>query len=374
MKTRIFSLILLSILLLGACKPKTVAPSFYAIHGTVDSKADSVLYAVTITDSASFKTDTIRVQGGRFTLQGASDSLVQVNLYYAGRTKMYPLYLQKTDEVSVAVTDSMPDIVISGDTVNTPVYLFEKQTAKDSVGYALNLLVSEFVNKHTDNPAALIVIKNRMNALALTPERIKRLLNKLQEPAKAPLLLEQIATIEKISETLPLNQKMPFITFRDQNEKRFPIMNNKGSFTLITFWASWDSLSVQRVKQLKGLAAKYKERPLEVFTISFDKNDSIFKAKVKEYDIPGNNILMEDNFNNDIVQKLGIRTIPSNIIADTNVVVVRKNLFGDELSDFIQENATGRKKNSAKKGESGKKQIDVKSVQKEMTPVKSVTE
>lgn len=350
--------------LLISCKPNKKEESTFRITGKATDI--SSLYAVVRHDSCSFYLDTISVgPDSNFSFNGKADTLMQVDLYTDQRKPFPSLYLRASDSLHLVLKkDTLVDM--SGDTINTPVFKFMQEnngtvawirnyrdsleagktifrTQSDSVENRFREKIQQFVQEREGTPAALILMKENLELISDTLFVRNQLAN---YPKNSPetFLVKQINEYLRRLNFPEFNKKMPPVYFYDEENKRFSLNETLDSFTVITCWATWDSLSVEHVKELRQLADRFANRPLEFISISFDTDKALWKEKVKEYRIPGRNYRFADGFTNETVKKLGIRTLPANLVSNTRVLLVNRDIYGTALKAYLDKEVPASKK------------------------------
>ena len=134
-----------------------------------------------------------------------------------------------------------------------------------------------------------------------------------------------------------VGSKISLFSLRNQagSTKNFNIFENNEYYSLISVWASWDSLSCEKMKDVVKLSKKFKDKPLRFVNISMDTNDSIWNEKIKELGLPDKNFILQRGFNSDVCNKIGIRTIPYNIVLNNKLIIEAKNIYGKELTELL---------------------------------------
>lgn len=285
---------------LGGCKKKTVPviPEI-VLTGTLEP-ADSIsLTAVIQTDTSAFFTDTLSVINGSFELKYPTDSLVRINLLYAGKT--FPVYMKGGDSLGITLK-------------NDSMHVMGK----------IKPFMLWSINEYLRNPS---------DSIARYPSLIRK----------------EIEQYRLQANKVRIGYKIPYVLFRDIKGNNFSTHEAQGNYRLITCWASWDSLSTEQIKQVARLSKKFENKAIAFINLSFDDNDSILKKRVEDLKIPGRNVFMKESFATQNARKTGINTLPYNIVLDAESKVVGMNLFGKQLETYLSEEVKApAKKNTSK--------------------------
>lgn len=280
-----FFLFLLFLLVTTGCRKEVAAPSAFLLEGEWEHADTTFLLASIQTGPNAFFFDTIEVKEDRFEISLPTDSLIKVNLL-AGNSQ-YSVYLGANDTLRVAIR-------------------------KDSL---------HLIGKTT--PFATWSIDTYLQAPVDSLQKL---------PA---IIRSQVEEYREENRKAAIGEKIPYILFKDIDGKNFSSMESNGACRLITFWATWDSASVQQVKELASMARKMDKKAIQFITISLDANDSIWKKEVKALKIPGRNVRLKEGFVDRQARLLGVHTLPQNMVLNTESKVVLKNNFGKELQDAL---------------------------------------
>lgn len=288
---KLFPLFLMLISLATSCKKEkqSVIPSF-VLKGEVMNLDTTAFLAVTQHSLDTFVIDTVAISNNQFEFKHASDSLVKVDLLLGN--KAYSVYTQGGDTVHVK---------IAGDSINV-------------VGKAKPWTLWN-INEYIANPS---------DSLAQYPSIIR----------------EQIETYRANDKKMEIGKRITYILMKDNIGENVSSLESKGNFRVISFWATWDTLSVKQMKEVVAISKKLDKRPLSFINVSVDANDSIWRKAIKDLKLPGRNIRLKEGFADETAKKLGILTLPGNIILDNQSMIVEKNIFGKELEEYLQVEAT----------------------------------
>jgi thiol-disulfide isomerase/thioredoxin len=108
------------------------------------------------------------------------------------------------------------------------------------------------------------------------------------------------------------SKKVPEITLRDTSGKTVKLSSLKGKVVLIDFWASWCGPCRRANKHLKELYSKYKDKGLEILSISVDENQKNWKKAIIEDKTNWLHVLDDMNYAN----AWSIQYIPTTFLVD----------------------------------------------------------
>ncbi len=283
-----FSLILASLLV--SCKEEQVVvpATFFNIDGIVESDSIAKVYTMMQGGTNKFTLDTIDVINGSFSFSQELDSVVRVKLYTDSVFTTF--YMDGNDSISATITDST--ILVTG--LSLP---YAENSIEDFAGLSSDSL--------SDYPT---VIRDRVKAMKENMDLIK------------------------------LNTKIPYGLFVDKDGKSFSSLEDNKKGKLFTFWATWDSTSMERVKALKEIEKKTKGRAIEFINVSIDINDSIWQEVIDENKFVGRQARITRGLADDYAKRMGVNNLPYNIFTNDARTVIATDVYGDSLINLIKEN------------------------------------
>ena len=362
MKKSIFIITLIS-LILFSCKKEQEMPEQSTFNVTVKTYENMFGSIPVILSNGLdyFKIDTFNIKQGKIEYSGVSDSVVQLTFRFP--KKDINLYVSSGDTLDVSYNDDI--IRVSGDSVNTRLYEFYRKNVyymaslanmKDTLeNYLENPnynrvknewrgKISDYISAHQNNLTANILLKENLQYYDEV--------NSVSNLHKA--IEVRYPVVSRYISNYIINNRMPYVkskinsfTLRNEYKKKeddsktkknFNIFDNNDTYNIITFWSYKDSVSVERVKELKAISKKYKGKKLSFVTVSLDYDMAEWQKKVDQYDIPGRNFIIPKGLGYDVPQRLGIIAVPTNIITNDKLIITGKNMYGKELNDYLKEN------------------------------------
>lgn len=149
-----------------------------------------------------------------------------------------------------------------------------------------------------------------------------------------------IGMLEANANRMQLPGKEMKVTGKMVTGDEFKIESCRGKFTLVYFWASFDSSCKQEYPYMKKLYLDYRDKGFEIVAISVDEDREKLDAFIRENEVPWINLWDEENRSAPVaVQQYGISAIPTMILLDREGKVVsmeaRGLILGRLLDKFI---------------------------------------
>ena len=169
------------------------------------------------------------------------------------------------------------------------------------------------------------------------------------------------------SRTGVLYSSMPVFEFTTIDSTKITNAAYKEDFLVLTFWASWDSLSLNHLKNVTAIDTLYKKKTkkekkdkkeveIKFLNISLDCDTAAWKAAVRKDSIPGDNVCDGKMWDNPLVKRYDIGRIPYSVIVNPQLLNVRYNISPDGLAHTMDSLVNDHKeKLKAKEKESKKK-------------------
>lgn len=274
--------------------------------------------------------DTIKVERGLFSLKhDLSDTVILV--------LQYPNFM-RTEVVAIpggsvkvkGDANNMLNIRISGDSENDDLTHF-RRSIRDKKGDAILRSAEAFIR---DNPGswASVAILNRYFLQAERPDypRISRLLTLMLKAKPSRYILRhyqsQLAPLLKYGN----GAKLPAFTAKDIHGTPISNQTFSGKPLLITFWASFSPDNLTLLREQRRILRSVSPA-VNTLNISLDADSSACHNIIRMDSIAGYNVCDCLCFNSPLVQRLGVRQVPANILVDAKGIIRARDISATEL-------------------------------------------
>ncbi|MCQ2204194.1 MAG: AhpC/TSA family protein [Bacteroidales bacterium] len=129
----------------------------------------------------------------------------------------------------------------------------------------------------------------------------------------------------------------PDLKMKDSEGNVKTLSELKGKIVILQFWASQSDDSRKVNRQLVKLYEKYKSRGLEIYQVSVDTSELLWKNAIKADGLTWTNVCDLQGSGSLAVRLYNISAVPSNYIIDREGTLVGKDLFGTRLDNRMAE-------------------------------------
>ena len=325
------------------------------LSGTAPEGGDTLyLYGL---DRRYEKVDTIVAdKDGRFEHTIATDTLFPTNLLLP-TGKNILLYVEPDASASVE-RDSLGNYRVESNVRMQQIY--------DSMAARLNGLspykhlaeIESFVEKNPLSEASIMLWRNYLVETYKPSKRdIHTILNKF-----GGKLMDNDYVIdykehseENRIKTNVLYTSMPAFNFTSLDGRKITNATYKEKFLVLSFWASWDSLSLEHLKNITAIDTLYKKEEVTFLNISLDCDTAAWSAVVRKDSIPGDNICDGKMWNNPLVKRYDISRIPYTVIVNPQLLNIHYNISPSKIEHTMDSLVKDNKEKIKKKEEEKKR-------------------
>lgn len=111
----------------------------------------------------------------------------------------------------------------------------------------------------------------------------------------------------------------------------------KINLVVLDFWASWSGPCSASIPYLKALYDKYKNKGLEIVSVSLDYDMQNWKTAIKSFKMDWPQLSTMGGWNEPAAAIYGIANIPSQILIDKNGMIIARGLNEKDLSEKIDQ-------------------------------------
>ena len=266
--------------------------------------------------------DTIKVTNGRFTYEVTCEKPATLMIVFPNFSEQ-PIFAVPGKSVDIKGDAShLKELEVKGTKDNELMTQFRKKSASASPPEILQY-AEQFI---TDHPQSIVgkylVTKYYLQTPKPDYVKAKKLVDLMvqNQPKEGSLVrLQRRLSGGNMIE----GASLPSFSANDLNGNIVTSASlTSASLTVISVWASWSYESLNTQRQLTTLQKKYGAR-LKLVGISLDGSKKECKQTLDRDSIKWSNICDEDMFESNLVQQLGLSSVPDNIILKNGRIVAR---------------------------------------------------
>lgn len=131
--------------------------------------------------------------------------------------------------------------------------------------------------------------------------------------------------------------------------KQFNLDDMHGRVVLIDFWATWCGPCNQELPHMQKLAARYKDAPFEVISVSWDSDEAKWKDFIRTHEMTWNQYRDKDHT---LSTAFGVDSIPHYFTIDSDGVLTAENVGSGSMVDSRLDKLVQRARESQRTHES----------------------
>lgn len=361
MKIRNFIVLSAMTLAFAACQQNS-----YKIEGTAEGFNDGDTLFVTTDLDTGLPTDTLVVKDGKFELQGKADTVMLTLIYSPKYDELGALFFAEPGTIRVKMSQTEGNSTIGGTKANeglqelntlTSEYgkkmqeivavLYDPNASEENKQQALlkeqqlradlTTKVIEAAEKNIDNELGFFLITSFSDDETFTPEKRRELIGKMPKAFRERNEIKGLEQMLDASESISKDNTIPPFTLPTPEGNPLNIMDevSKNKVTILDFWASWCGPCRQEMPLMVELYKEYKEQGLGIVGISLDDNKEAWVKAIEELNLTWPQISDLKGWKSAAAELFNVTAIPFTIIVDQQGNILKKELRGEELKQFI---------------------------------------
>jgi thiol-disulfide isomerase/thioredoxin len=141
--------------------------------------------------------------------------------------------------------------------------------------------------------------------------------------------------IKSIKMSIGLGRRARNFQARLLNGEMFNLWRQKGKVVLVHFWATWCGECYPDIQGLKKSWEQFKDKGLEIISISLDENEKRLKETIGKYKMEWKHSCTGKGWQDPTAVRCGINSVPSYWLVDKKGILRSFNLKGRELNRTI---------------------------------------
>lgn len=319
------ALLLTLLLILASCGDKR--PS-YALRGQYGSGGDTLL--IFGLDYRHNYVDTIVTdKEGSFDYTVKTDTLIPLNIILP-KGKILPLYAQPNVEATLLMSDADGPVIKGGD-IQALYDSIAQEIARAKERTQREAIIDKFIATH---PMSEINIHLLQQHFIETPDaqnsfintRIEKLGGTLQDNDYLWGVKQKVSVKRKNI----VHKAFPEFSFTTADGTHITRSSFLGKYTIVTFWASWDSGSLAHLKRLGKIADENDSSKFTLLNISLDHDTAAWRGSLGRDTIQGNNVCDAQLWDNSLAKEFTIDKLPYSLLLNPYLRINEYGLTADE--------------------------------------------
>ena len=358
----------------------------YTLAVELDVPEQSYLYFWQEQYKKGIAVDSVLVKKGKVVFKGMGDDLTRVEIFTEAGERVIWLYVKNGDKVKLKGSTAAPyETTISGSPEQETISRFRKENhellqeieADDSAFYAcsedtlflaahrsrldtLHRRVKDFVTANPPSYASTILIYDYLLD-EYSSRTADTLLRQLPPEAKPVSLLAKSELFISGNEKKLTGKPIPYMTFRTGSDSLINTNSFRNRTTLLSVWASYDTLSRRKLQTVRRLGDKYPTAYLRLVSISLDTDKEAWNNAIRQDSLEqGLHCRLPEGWNANQIASLDIRKLPATYLINGVGYIIARDLPDSLLVVAVDSlvtktgedktlNVGAKKKDSAKK-------------------------
>jgi peroxiredoxin len=365
-------IVLLAIATLSIFACNKVGENEFVISGSAEGVENGTkVYLQVQGETEMIAKDTVEVQGGKFEIKGAFETLEIAIVTVEGNNPIP--FIMENGNITIKVNkDSIQNSVVGGTPENE---LFQDYSGKTKVIYkkigdfqaskqqefmgaqAVNdtatmnalmkqlntmqeeliVLAKDVITKNNDKYLSALLLENNLATQTITAEEGKAYFEKFTDKIKQTRAGKSIEKIVKAATEVVIGKPAPDFSAPSPEGKTISLKESLGKVTIIDFWASWCAPCRQENPNVVALYNELHEKGLNIIGVSLDKDGDKWKEAIAKDGLTWAQISNLKFWQEPIAEQYNVKSIPATFILDENGIIVARDLRGDELKAKVKE-------------------------------------
>lgn len=353
MKRLLYIIPLCLLIGLVACRDKN--PNEFKLAGSINHLTDTMvsLYGIfSIPDTFI----SVPVENGKFQCTLELDTITPFYLLISSLNYEYPVFADK--KVNVKVSGDASDInaiKITGGKAQEEYNEFMGSIRALNAKNDILEYVDSFITTHPYSIVSVYLIdKHFVQVDTPNEDLIDRMINRLSGSMHDHPYVSRLQENIKSRVGSTRERYLPFVNLPDTTGKVLTVDALKEKCMVVTLWASWHSGSRVMQDSLKRLEKRFAKEPVVFLNVSVDTDKQQWLSAIRNDTLKGTHVCDFKGWNSDFVRSANIPVLPGNLILDTSLRIIGRDMWGKQLQEFLEKQVEDLKKAQERKKEQEK--------------------
>ncbi|TKC56913.1 AhpC/TSA family protein [Pedobacter hiemivivus] len=211
----------------------------------------------------------------------------------------------------------------------------DKQVQALRIARGQKMLV--FAKNNPNSYFALQALSESVSGYGVKSDMVLPLFNKLSEPLRLSYTGQGLYKLLNAHIVTAIGVNAPNFTQQDVNGKSVSLVDFKGKYVLIEFWASWCSPCRAESPNLLKQYASFKDKGFEILGVSVDSDKAKWLEAIKKDGLTWPQISDLKGWDNEARKVYGISGVPANFLVSPEGKIIGSHLMGEALNKKLAE-------------------------------------
>jgi len=348
MKAKIFSCILLWVLVLSSCSKD----DSYLLEGNIVGLTKSAIYVVTSFGNET-KVDTILSKNGKFEYVSSYDSVKPVIIYMEEKSVWITVWVRDGETIKISGNVNYPELIeVTGNEINNLLTEFKQQNKeiikeraswqdkdnfqKPDIDQAIMKNVGSFIKSHPASVASLVLMQDYLIDNEKT-DILGEYLSLIESPAKEDPLFNRLnATYDRLVQTSVGNLAPDFSVVNTKGDT-LTLQSFKGAYLLLAFENSTCGACKEDYPFLNKIYTDYNKKKIQLLSFVFDEDYNLWEKVSEEYNIKWSQVIDKYGLASPLLTLYNVNTIPDYYLIDKEGKIVSSHVSVTEIQQLLKE-------------------------------------
>lgn len=272
-------------------------------------------------------------------IKGDNDFLVSDPDIQAGEANTlfteYMAFLNETEEKIHHLSDEYSQEELQDPEIKSELQEQEGKAIQEITAYR-----RKAIKEHPNTLTSAYILADLLSSRAVSPTKLEEIYDSLSDDIKETFIGQELGHVIIPSKGVKVGDTAPDFTARNPGGTPVSlgeVLDKKGQFTLVEFWASWCPNCQAEMPHLVKVYEEYHDKGLNIIGISIDNDKAEWEKAIEDFGMEWTQISNLNEWQDPIVREYGVQSIPTNYLLDKNGEVIAINLNSDALKEKLQE-------------------------------------
>ena len=166
-------------------------------------------------------------------------------------------------------------------------------------------------------------------------DTVSNLYNSFTKEIKSSTYAKKIFAFTTLNRNLKIGDTFVDFTQKDIANKAIKLSNFNGNVILLEFWGSWCGPCREQNPELVKIYNDNKSKGFEIFGVATETDKNKWVEAIKKDGLNWTNVTDLNGDSNNAALIYGVSGYPTNFLIDRNGIIVAKEVYGDELRNWL---------------------------------------